>query len=222
MLSSKLGHRLDKPLAPVARWLAGLGVSPNMLTVAGAIPNVVAAVVLAYGHYRVGGVIVLMGGAFDLLDGAVARVVGKQTRFGSILDSTLDRYSDALPIFGLMLYYSGWNPPEGRMRFGDMILCAAVVLGSLLVPYVRARAESLLQRCDIGLAERAERVIIFAVGLIINADVAALWILAVLTHLTVLQRLLYVRAHLHEAPEELEHAGSKGKKLKPSNAKSNL
>jgi phosphatidylglycerophosphate synthase len=222
MLSSKLGHRLDKPLSPVARWLAGLGISPNMLTAGGAIANAVAAVVLAYGHYRVGGVIVLMGGAFDLLDGAVARVMGKQSRFGSIFDSTLDRYSDALPIFGLMLYYSGWNPPEGPMRFGGMILCATVILGSLLVPYVRASAESLLQRCDIGLAERAERVIIFAGGLIINADVAALWILAVLTHLTVVQRLLHVHAHLHESPQTLEHADPNGKKLTPSDAKSEL
>ncbi len=193
-----------------------------MLTIGGAITNTVAAIVLAYGHYRVGGVIVLMGGAFDLLDGALARVVGKQSAFGSVLDSTLDRYSDALPLFGLMLYYSGWNPAEGAMRFRDMVLCGVVILGSLMVPYVRAKAESLLQRCDIGLAERAERVIIFAGGLIVNADVAALWILAVLTHFTVIQRLLYVRAHLREGPETLEHASPKGKELTPSDAKSKL
>lgn len=205
-------------MAPLARGLAALGVSPNMLTVAGAVTNLVAAFTLVYGHFCVGGVLVLMGGLFDLLDGALARVVGKQSRFGVVLDSTLDRYSDILPILGLSLYYSGWHP-SGEVRFGGMALCGVVILGSLLVPYVRARAEPLVEKCDVGIAERAERVIIFAGGLIIGVDIGALWALAILTHLTVIQRLLYVRARLRQEPEASRPARPEGEELATSDAK---
>jgi phosphatidylglycerophosphate synthase len=221
MLSSKLNHRLDKPLAPIVRGLDRLGISPNMLTVAGAIMNLFATVMVVYGHFRVGGVLVIIGGLFDLLDGALARVVGKKSQFGSVLDSTLDRYSDILPLFGILLYYSGWVQ-SADIRFGDMVLCGVVILGSLLVPYVRARAEVLVECCDVGLAERAERVIIFAGGLLINADVAALWILAVLTHLTVLQRLLYVRVQLRAEPDVPRPARPEGEELTTSDAKGEL
>lgn len=206
-------------MAPLARGLAALGVSPNMLTVAGAVTNLVAAFTLLYGHFVVGGVFVLMGGLCDLLDGALARVVGRQSRFGGVLDSTLDRYSDVLPILGLSLYYSGWHPP-GEMRFGGMALCGVAILGSLLVPYVRARAERFVEKCDVGIAERAERVIIFAGGLIIGVEVWALWALAILTHLTVIQRLLYVRAQLRQESDASSSTPPEGEELTASDAKS--
>jgi phosphatidylglycerophosphate synthase len=192
MLSSKLNHKLDKPLGPLVRWLARIGISPNMLTVAGAIMNIAAAAALLYGHFRVGSALIIVGGLCDLLDGALARVTGMQSRFGNVLDSTLDRYSDILPLSGLLLYYSGWH--AGGTRFGDMVLCSVVIVGTFLVPYVRAKAESLATRCDVGLAERAERIIILAGGLMVGAEVAALWVLAVLTHVTVIHRLLHVRS----------------------------
>lgn len=194
MLSSKLNHKLDKPLGPLVRWLARLGVSPNMLTVAGAIMNIAAAATLLFGHFRVGSALVIAGGLCDLLDGALARVTGMQSRFGNVLDSTLDRYSDMLPLFGLLLYYSGWR--SGGTRFSDMVLCSIVIVGSFLVPYVRAKAESLSTQCNVGLAERAERIIILAGGLMIGAEVVALWVLAVLTHVTVIHRLLHVRSQV--------------------------
>jgi len=194
MISSKLNHKLDKPLGPLVRWLSRHGVSPNMLTVAGAIMSIAAAAVLLYGHFRVASAFIVVAGFCDLLDGAVARVTRTQSRFGSVLDSTLDRYSDILPIVGLLLYYSGWT--SGKPRFGAIALCGIAILGSFLVPYVRAKAESVLKRCNVGLAERAERIIILAGGLMFGVDIAALWVLAVLTHLTVIQRLLYVRSQL--------------------------
>ncbi len=200
MLSNKLGHRLDKIAAPFVKVLARAGVTPNNLTIAGALTNVVAAGALVFGHFRVGGVLILLGGTFDLLDGALARSVKLQSPFGAVLDSTLDRYSDVLPILGLMLYYSGWTG-NAPLRFGGMILCGIVILGSLLVPYVRARAENVIEQCGVGLGERAERVLIFAAGLIFDADIIALWILAILTHTTVIHRLWYVRAQLKRPKE---------------------
>ena len=203
MLSRKLGHRLDKPLGPLVKLFPPMGISPNMLTVAGAIVNTIAAVMIAYGELLWGGALVLTGGVFDLLDGALARVAGKQTRFGSLLDSTFDRYSDIIPICGLLLHYTDWYR-QGDIRVGSILLCCVVILGSFLVPYVRAKAESLVERMDVGIAERAERVIIFGGGLIIGLDVGALWTLAVLTTLTVIQRLLYVRAQLREKSRQAE------------------
>jgi CDP-diacylglycerol--glycerol-3-phosphate 3-phosphatidyltransferase len=221
MLSNKLKHRLDKPLTPLIRFLAAFGVSPNMLTVAGAIMNIAAAVMLVYGHLLIGGILVLIGGMFDLLDGALARVVSKQSRFGTILDSTLDRYSDAAPILGLLLHYSGWSP-YFAIEPANMVLCGVVMIGSLLVPYVRARAESQGQVCDMGFAERAERVIIFAGGLILGIEVAALWALAILTHFTVIQRLLFVHAQLREGQEELDTSHPDREELIAQKAESDI
>jgi CDP-diacylglycerol--glycerol-3-phosphate 3-phosphatidyltransferase len=218
VLSSKLNHKLDKYLAPMVRWLARLGISPNMLTMAGGATNLVAAVVLLYGYFRAGGILVILGGLCDLLDGALARTDGKQTRFGEVLDSTLDRYSDIIPIFALLLYYSGWRH-EAAPQLGYMALCGVVILGSSLVPYVRARAESLVP-CNVGIAERAERLIIFAAGLILLQVLWALVILAILTHVTVIQRLLYVRARLTQKPDEAKSV--EGEVLTPSDTKDEL
>jgi len=218
MLSRKLGHKLDKPLAPVVRSLADLGISPNMLTVAGLIMSAAAGVILALDSLVLGGVLVLVGGLFDLFDGMLARVANRQTRFGEVYDSTLDRYSDILPIFGLMLHYSGWHA-SAAPRFALMTLCCVAVAGTILVSYVRARAEPLVGRCDVGFAERAERVILFGGGLIIGVEVAALLALAVLTHVTLAQRLLYVRHCLQEDSRACDAAVSDGEKLADSNLK---
>jgi CDP-diacylglycerol--glycerol-3-phosphate 3-phosphatidyltransferase len=158
---------------------------------------------------------------FDLLDGALARVTDRQTRFGTVLDATLDRYSDAAPLLGLLLHYSGWSLYYA-MRPGNMILCGVAMIGSLLVPYVRARAESQGQDCEVGFAERAERVIIFAGGLILGIETAALWTLAILTNITVIQRLLYVRAQLREEDEAERPAQPDGKKLITRDAKGDI
>jgi CDP-diacylglycerol--glycerol-3-phosphate 3-phosphatidyltransferase len=194
MLSRKLEHRLDRPLGPVVRLLAGLGITPNVLTTSGVVLNVIAAVALVFGYLRLGGALIIVGGLCDLLDGALARVMDKQSQFGRLLDSTFDRYSDILPLLGLLVFYSGWN--SGLARVTDSIACALVIVGSFLVPYVRAKAEALGADCDVGLAGRAERVIIFAAGLMFRQEVVALWVLAVLTHVTVAQRLLHSRVRL--------------------------
>ena len=221
MLSSRLSHRLDRPLAPLVRHLARFGVSPNMLTVAGLTMNLAAGVVLAFGSLFLGGVFVLIGGFLDILDGTLARVSDKQSRFGGVLDSSLDRYSDIVPILGLMVHFSGWHRFT-EMHLQNMILCCAVIVGTFLVPYVRARAEPLVGRCDVGIAERAERVIIFAGGLITGMEGIALWILAIITHLTVIQRLYHTHHRLREHSETLGSTDGGAEEYVAPDAKSEL
>lgn len=179
-----VGHRLGDP---VARLIAKTGLTPNALTIVGFLLNIGVAVLLAMGHLFIGGFLLLFSGVFDLLDGALARVTGQSTRFGAILDSTLDRFSEAIVLFGLLLFYT--YLPSTR----EILLIFATLVGSLMVSYVRARAEGLGLRCEVGLFTRPERVILLAAGLIFGQIlIYILWILAVGTNLTALRRFLYL------------------------------
>ncbi len=180
--------RFDALLLPVARRIADLGVSPNSLTVLGLVASVAVTASFIRGElaYALGFMIAMS--ILDVVDGAVARISGKATDFGSFLDSLLDRYADALILLGLMIYLNG-----------HYLLILVVLVGTILVSYSRAKAEALGHRADVGIAERAERLIILMLAVLLeiagyNAIYPALILLAVLTHLTVLQRTLYVRS----------------------------
>lgn len=170
----------------LARGLAWTGVTPNGLTLIGFFLNVVVAVVLATGSLRLGGILLLAAGAFDTLDGALARVTGSSSRFGAFLDSSLDRYSEAVILGGLLFEAS--RRGDGRVE----LLSFVVIVGSLMVSYCRARAEGLGLECEVGFAPRPERVVILGLGLILGFELVALAILAVLTHFTAIQRILHV------------------------------
>ena len=174
----------------VARQIAYPVVTPNLLTVVGFVLTCGVAAVIGMGYELLGGVLVLAVGLFDMLDGAMARVRGLKTRFGAFLDSTLDRFSEAV-LLGGVLYLHQDDP-----RYPLLVL--AVVTGSLLVSYTRARAEGLTPRvdCEVGFAPRPQRVILLAVGLMTGFIFEALVILAVLTNVTTLQRILHVRKAL--------------------------
>jgi len=132
------------------------------------------------------GLAIILSGLFDLFDGVVARKLGKVTALGSFLDSVSDRYSDLLFLLALLIYY---------LRKGDpdlVILTSVVSIGTVLIPYIRAKAESLHVPCNIGLMERAERIILLSIGTLCQWMVPVLWILVILTHFTVLQRIYYV------------------------------
>jgi CDP-diacylglycerol---glycerol-3-phosphate 3-phosphatidyltransferase len=174
----------------VARQIAYPVVTPNFLTVVGFILTCGVAVVIGLGYELLGGVLVLAVGLFDMLDGAMARVRGLKTRFGAFLDSTLDRFSEAV-LLGGVLYLHQDDP-----RYPLLVL--AVVTGSLLVSYARARAEGLNPRvdCEVGFLPRPQRVILLATGLTTGFIFEALVILAVLTNVTTLQRVLHVRKAL--------------------------
>ena len=181
-------RRTSRPLLDViARGLARLGFTPNLLTLIGLLLNVGVGVLLALGHLRLGGALVLVVSLFDSLDGAVARYTDRVTKFGAFLDSTTDRYEEAALFCGLMWYFATLGLRQ------EVILCGVALFGSLAVSYTRARAEGLAIKCKVGLFSRIERIITLAVGLVLGLPLATLWVLAVLTHFTALQRIWHVR-----------------------------
>ena len=185
MIGEKLGHRLDSVLSATAQLLFGENIHPHFLTFCGLIINVAAAFSLARGFWVGGGCLILAAGLFDLFDGAVARSFNKASKFGSFLDSVVDRYSDTVLLIGVIWYYGN------RQEQGLVLLACVVLMGSILIPYSRAKAEIYLEQCNIGIMERAERTVLLAIGSIFNVMVVVLWILAILTHVTVLQRIYH-------------------------------
>lgn len=172
---------------PVVRILSKSGITPNALTFINLALNIVAAYVIATGHFLLGGVLVLVAGLFDLLDGALARFSKQTTRFGAILDSVADRISEAAILCGLLIWYI----PQEEASL-EIVLIFVVLIGSFLVSYIRARAEGLGWQCQVGLFTRAERVIVLAIGLLINQIFIALCVLVIFVFITVVQRLVYL------------------------------
>jgi len=171
--------------------LARTGLSPDALTTLGLLLAFVVAWVLSTGHLFLGGFLVLLSGAFDMLDGAVARVTGRSTKFGALLDSTFDRLSEAAILLGLLSYYASHG------AYTESLLIGAALTGSMMTSYVRARAEGLGVDCEVGVFTRPERVILLAIGLIFQGIVpvimlVVLWVIAVLSNVVALQRILYV------------------------------
>jgi CDP-diacylglycerol--glycerol-3-phosphate 3-phosphatidyltransferase len=164
------------------------GVTPNVLTLMGLVITAVAATLVALGWLLAGGLVLLFAGLFDILDGAVARVSGRVHPYGAFLDSTADRYAELVTYAGLLYHYV-----SQRGNTLPAMLVVVALGGSLLVSYVRARAQSLGFTADGGLLARPERVVITVVGLVISPVLIwALWVLAVLTNVTAVQRILLV------------------------------
>src|SRR5712664_2098896 len=172
--------------------LQRLPVTPNQITVVGTALTFVAAVLTAFGQLRWGGVVLAFAGTFDILDGALARSTGRSYAYGAFLDSTLDRYSEGAMYLGLIAYFVSAGGPFQRW----LILSTAAALGgSFLVSYVRARAQSLGFTCESGLFARPERLVVTVVGLVFSGVLGGwvlylvVFLLAVLTNLTALQRI---------------------------------
>jgi CDP-diacylglycerol--glycerol-3-phosphate 3-phosphatidyltransferase len=198
MFSRLIQQRARQFVAAIVRPLARLGITPNMVTLLGVLISLVTAVVIASGYIVAGGVLILFAGIFDMFDGAMARVRNAATTFGAFLDSTLDRYSESI-ILGGLLYYAlqrpglheaVWPFPNEQQWMIFSIFVAAV--GSLLVSYAKARAEGLGLECKTGLLARPERVVILAIGLLTGTTIWALMLLAVLTHVTAIERIVHV------------------------------
>jgi len=167
--------------------LSRSGINPDTLTLTGLAINIGAAYVIATGHFLPGGLLVLVAGLCDLLDGALARFVNQTTKFGALFDSVADRISEAALFFGLLVWYM----LEGNAM--GVMLASAALIGSFLVSYVRARAEGLGLECKVGLFTRAERVIVLIIGLVVNQVTIALWVVVVFAYITVMQRMVYLR-----------------------------
>lgn len=174
----------------VARLLAKTSVTPNALSWFGFLVSGGAAALIITGHLFAAGLVVLVAGFFDLLDGALARSANRVTRFGAVLDATLDRLAEAILLLGILWLFAREQSTAGIMVVG------LALIGSVLVSYIRARAESVGLECQVGLFTRAERVVVLALGLLLSqidyALIIALVIIVVFSFVTVGQRLVYV------------------------------
>jgi CDP-diacylglycerol--glycerol-3-phosphate 3-phosphatidyltransferase len=165
--------------------LAATGVNPNFLTFLGLVVNFGGAVSFAVGGFRTGAFIIFFAGFLDMLDGQVARRQNRVTAFGAFYDSTLDRYADMALYMGLLVYYS----VSGRTPY--VVLAAVATAGSVMVSYARARAESLIPQCKVGFMERPERLVLLIIGGLFNRMGAVLWVIAVVSTITVIHRIVY-------------------------------
>jgi CDP-diacylglycerol--glycerol-3-phosphate 3-phosphatidyltransferase len=199
-------------LDPVVRVLVALGITPNMLTVAGLLGNVAAAWFVANGELVTGGVLALAFSALDMLDGAVARATGKASPFGAMFDSVLDRLSEAAVLGGILLYELELENHE------EVVLAFWAMVGSLMVSYVRARAEGLGTTMRSGLFTRPERVMVTGVALLFGWLRPALWLLAVVTLVTTAQRLYVSRGLLAEQAAAVSEAASDDDQLEEGDA----
>jgi soluble lytic murein transglycosylase len=177
---------------PVGRALFRLNLRPNHLTVIGLVVSFFAAAGFIAGHLRWAGCLLLLAGLCDLLDGALARVSGQVTAFGAFLDSVIDRYSDLIVLLGIVVLFA--RTPNAR---GALVAMAGLV-GSVMVSYTKARAESIGIECNVGFMERPERMICLVAGAILGLLEPALWVLAILSNITALQRILFTRRMMSE------------------------
>jgi CDP-diacylglycerol---glycerol-3-phosphate 3-phosphatidyltransferase len=173
-------------LEPLARYISATGLSPNVVTIIGFLLMIGVAIVLSQGYLVLGGILITGVALFDGIDGAMARMMGRTSRFGAFLDSTLDRFSEAVIFLGLFIHFIGEN------RHQELILIYATVVGSLMVSYARARAEGIGVPLKEGLFTRFERVFLLVVGLLFNWLTLVLWILAIFSNLTAIQRMYLV------------------------------
>ncbi len=194
MLKAVIGDHLDPFLFGTSNFIQRLGLKPNTLTFIGLALNGLAAWALATGDWLQGACLIVLAGFFDILDGAVARNCRQASPFGSFLDSVLDRYSDLSLLIGLLIYYS----TSGLVLY--QVLSGLGIMGTALVPYTRARAEILIPKCNVGILERPERVLLIFLGAaIVPLMPIVLWVLAILTNVTVIQRILYTWRQIRTA-----------------------
>ena len=211
LINEKIRRGYLKIVTPIGNLLARLGVHPHVISVIGLILSLVSAFIYSAGAFFPGAVVVAISGICDTLDGQLARETGKGSRFGAFFDSTLDRYSDTFIFIGLAWYFTGGTSfiqgrhaaliPHSPWAVFFVILAIA---GSFMVSYSRARAEGLGLDCKVGLMQRPERITVLAVGTALGSIpaigpklvIVTLFILAISTHFTAIQRILYIKNQL--------------------------
>jgi phosphatidylglycerophosphate synthase len=185
MGKKELQERVRRVFDPLVLVLVRLRVSPVVLTAAGLLLSAVSGVLIWKGADRWAGLVLLLGGICDTLDGPVARATKSVTKFGAFIDSTIDRYSEVAVFLAL-----AWRFREDATLVGVVL----AITGSLLVSYTRARAEGLGEECKVGVLERPERLVLLILGLLAGGKwtVAAVWTIAVLAHVTAIHRIVHV------------------------------
>lgn len=188
MISSKIGHRLDPVVLSLYRSILGQkAMSPNLISCAGTLFGFLAASLILMGFPATGAVSLIVAGFFDILDGAVARGAGRVTRFGGFFDSVLDRYTDMTVMGAILFVY------VRQGSTGYAVAAFVAVIGTALIPYARARAEAANLSGKTGLLERPERLVLLIIGLFFSSILGYIIVaLAILTHVTVIQRIVHV------------------------------
>jgi CDP-diacylglycerol---glycerol-3-phosphate 3-phosphatidyltransferase len=169
-----------------------LRIHPNILTFAGVVINVLAAWALGLGRFILAGVLMVLANIFDFIDGKVAKELHLESRFGAFWDSVMDRFSDITLFIGLIYLYSQ------LYRTDYVIITALAMMFSVMTSYTRARAESLIEKCKVGFMERPERIVLFMIGAFTNRMAGVLWVILVLSIVTVIDRIYYTWRALKE------------------------
>jgi CDP-diacylglycerol--glycerol-3-phosphate 3-phosphatidyltransferase len=206
--TSAFGRACGVLLKTIVRWLALSRINPNVLTFMGLVVNTWAAYYFGSANaanekrlFFYAGLVIFFSGFFDLVDGEVARATNRVTRFGAFFDSVVDRYSDASQFLGLLVFYARGD------RFFYVVLTAFVMVSAIMVSYTRARAESLIGSCRVGFMERPERLVLVIIGALFNRMAPVLWVIAVLSTITVIHRMRYTWTRTQDAPNATAKAG---------------
>jgi phosphatidylglycerophosphate synthase len=182
------------PMRAIIRISVALGIHPNTLTLIGLLINVAAAWALGRDRFLLAGVIMIVANIFDFIDGKVAHITNTVSRFGAFWDSTLDRFSDIALFLGLIYLYSD-------LRRTDYVMVSALgLMFSIMTSYARARAESLIEKCKVGFMERPERIVLFMIGAFTDRMAAVMWVILVLSIVTVANRIHYTYLALNDEP----------------------
>src|SRR2546423_2074853 len=196
MFGASIGRAGQRIIDAMVRWLARGHINPNILTFIGVAINVGSGLLFGFGKFFGAGIVLIVANLFDMLDGQVARLSGRVTSFGGFLDSSFDRLSDMVVFVGLMVFYARDTSDHSTL---NVFLAGAGMMGSVMVSYASARAESMIEKCDVGFLRRPERVVLFIIGALsavpgsnnffANRMPAVLWVLAVGPFWTVSQRI---------------------------------
>jgi CDP-diacylglycerol---glycerol-3-phosphate 3-phosphatidyltransferase len=212
MFGASIGRACQRIIDAMVRWLAHGHINPNFLTVIGVSLNVGCGLLFGLGHFFSAGITLVVANLFDMLDGQVARLSGRVTRFGGFLDSSLDRLSDMVIFVGLMVFYARNTEFHSTL---NVFLAGAGLMGSVMVSYASARAESLIPKCDVGFLRRPERVVLFIIGALsthpgsnnffANRMPAVLWVLAVGSYWTFAHRMYHTWRELSKTEVETKN-----------------
>ena len=205
MISEAIGSGGKRILGAIVRWVSRSRINPNALTFIGLLINIGCGVLYGYGMFFKAGLLMILANVFDMLDGQVARLRGRVTRFGAFFDSVIDRYSDIRVYVGIMVFYARDTEKHSTLV---VALTGLALVGSVMVSYSRARAESLDIACKVGFLERPERVVLLIIGSLTEIGPASnpflhkmpqvLWVLAALSHWTVVHRVYHTWRELRE------------------------
>jgi CDP-diacylglycerol---glycerol-3-phosphate 3-phosphatidyltransferase len=218
MFGASIGRGAQRIIDAMVRWLAYGHINPNILTVVGVAINVGSGLLFGFGMFFWAGIVLIVANLFDMLDGQVARLSGRVTSFGGFLDSSLDRLSDLVVFVGLMVFYARNTEYHSTL---NVFLAGAGMMGSVMVSYASARAESLIPKCDVGFLRRPERVVLLIIGALstrpgsqnffANRMPAVLWVLAIGSYWTFAHRMYHTWREVNKAEEQQEALANKAK-----------